>query len=223
MFGVPFQYTLSRWVLFTFSFNPLYPLILVLSYSYFVCISSLMHVHSCNLWWLNDFIIVAFVCLYTICRILLARLEYLRETFQIKEGDFLTFDALVITLLLSGKTTPFHCHLLCCQDISNKISWNKFEISLMSEASSPMCWPCDSLQSWLWDDDICWQEVLDYCLDALSSSIAEHQEPRMYSCMLTNQLQSCAVLLLQYTYLETSCFSLNLYYNVSKGDMLMKY
>jgi len=47
-----------------------------------------------NLWWLNDFIIVAFVCLYTICRILLARLEYLRETFQIKEGDFLTFDAL---------------------------------------------------------------------------------------------------------------------------------
>lgn len=30
-----------------------------------------------------------------IFRILLARLEYLRETFQIKEGDFLTFDALV--------------------------------------------------------------------------------------------------------------------------------
>lgn len=29
------------------------------------------------------------------CRILLARLEYLRDTFQIKEGDFLTFDALV--------------------------------------------------------------------------------------------------------------------------------
>lgn len=28
-------------------------------------------------------------------RILLARLEYLRDTFQIKEGDFLTFDALV--------------------------------------------------------------------------------------------------------------------------------
>lgn len=30
-----------------------------------------------------------------ISRILLARLEYLRDTFQIKEGDFLTFDALV--------------------------------------------------------------------------------------------------------------------------------
>lgn len=29
-------------------------------------------------------------------RVLLARLEYLRETFQIKEGDFLTFDALVL-------------------------------------------------------------------------------------------------------------------------------
>lgn len=28
-------------------------------------------------------------------RILLARLEYLRDTFQIKEGDFLNFDALV--------------------------------------------------------------------------------------------------------------------------------
>lgn len=31
---------------------------------------------------------------YTLSRILLARLGYLRETFQIKEGDFLTFDAL---------------------------------------------------------------------------------------------------------------------------------
>ncbi|KAJ6847349.1 putative DNA repair helicase UVH6 [Iris pallida] len=31
---------------------------------------------------------------YTLSRILLARLEYLRENFQIKEGDFLTFDAL---------------------------------------------------------------------------------------------------------------------------------
>ncbi|KAK4363604.1 hypothetical protein RND71_018845 [Anisodus tanguticus] len=31
---------------------------------------------------------------YTLSRTLLARLEYLRETFQIKEGDFLTFDAL---------------------------------------------------------------------------------------------------------------------------------
>ncbi|KAL7172353.1 hypothetical protein ACSBR2_031944 [Camellia fascicularis] len=31
---------------------------------------------------------------YTLSRILIARLEYLRETFQIKEGDFLTFDAL---------------------------------------------------------------------------------------------------------------------------------
>lgn len=31
---------------------------------------------------------------YTLSKILLARLEYLRETFQIKEGDFLTFDAL---------------------------------------------------------------------------------------------------------------------------------
>ncbi|KAL0419912.1 UNVERIFIED_CONTAM: General transcription and DNA repair factor IIH helicase subunit XPD [Sesamum radiatum] len=31
---------------------------------------------------------------YTLSRILLARLEYLRETFQIREGDFLTFDAL---------------------------------------------------------------------------------------------------------------------------------
>ncbi|GJN36074.1 hypothetical protein PR202_gb24910 [Eleusine coracana subsp. coracana] len=33
---------------------------------------------------------------YTLSRILLARLEYLRETFQIKEGDFLTFDALFL-------------------------------------------------------------------------------------------------------------------------------
>ena len=46
-----------------------------------------------------------------ICRILLARLEYLRETFQIKEGDFLTFDALVIALF-SGPKVPFDWHLL---------------------------------------------------------------------------------------------------------------
>uniref|UniRef100_A0A803NDP3 DNA 5'-3' helicase n=1 Tax=Chenopodium quinoa TaxID=63459 RepID=A0A803NDP3_CHEQI len=31
---------------------------------------------------------------YTLSKILLARLEYLRDTFQIKEGEFLTFDAL---------------------------------------------------------------------------------------------------------------------------------
>ncbi|XP_022727975.1 DNA repair helicase XPD isoform X2 [Durio zibethinus] len=31
---------------------------------------------------------------YTLSKILMARLEYLRDTFQIKEGDFLTFDAL---------------------------------------------------------------------------------------------------------------------------------
>ncbi|XP_031263803.1 general transcription and DNA repair factor IIH helicase subunit XPD isoform X1 [Pistacia vera] len=31
---------------------------------------------------------------YTLSKILLARLEYLRDSFQIKEGDFLTFDAL---------------------------------------------------------------------------------------------------------------------------------
>uniref|UniRef100_A0A2N9GW53 DNA 5'-3' helicase n=1 Tax=Fagus sylvatica TaxID=28930 RepID=A0A2N9GW53_FAGSY len=31
---------------------------------------------------------------FTLSKILLARLEYLRDTFQIKEGDFLTFDAL---------------------------------------------------------------------------------------------------------------------------------
>ncbi|GJV65033.1 ATP-dependent helicase [Tanacetum coccineum] len=31
---------------------------------------------------------------FSVARILLARLEYLRETFQIKEGEFLTFDAL---------------------------------------------------------------------------------------------------------------------------------
>jgi len=56
-----------------------------------------------------------------ICRILLARLEYLRETFQIKEGDFLTFDALVIALF-SGPRVPFDWHLLFFFNVSNKIS-----------------------------------------------------------------------------------------------------
>lgn len=40
------------------------------------------------------------------CRILLARLEYLRETFQIKEGDFLTFDALVVLATQYFKSKP---------------------------------------------------------------------------------------------------------------------
>lgn len=31
---------------------------------------------------------------YTLSRILRARLDYLRETFQIRENDFLTFDAI---------------------------------------------------------------------------------------------------------------------------------
>jgi hypothetical protein len=44
--------------------------------------------------------------LYTLCRILLARLEYLRETFQIKEGDFLTFDALVLNFVPEER--PFY-------------------------------------------------------------------------------------------------------------------
>lgn len=45
------------------------------------------------------------------CRILGARLEYLRETFQIKEGDFLTFDALV--LLLHAFLLRNYCGNVC--------------------------------------------------------------------------------------------------------------
>ena len=68
MFGVPFQYTLSKWVLWS----------TVLCY--------------CCLW---SYILYDVTDESIVCRILLARLEYLRDTFQIKEGDFLTFDALV--------------------------------------------------------------------------------------------------------------------------------
>ena len=46
---------------------------------------------------------------YTQSRMLKARLEYLRETFQIKENDFLTFDAMrhaaqCVGRALRGKT-----------------------------------------------------------------------------------------------------------------------
>lgn len=52
-----------------------------------------------KLWWLYYWLQNL---LENFFRILLARLEYLRETFQIKEGDFLTFDALVrLSLSLS--------------------------------------------------------------------------------------------------------------------------
>lgn len=40
---------------------------------------------------------------YTLSRILRARLEYLRETFQIKENDYLTFDALRQTAQCMGR------------------------------------------------------------------------------------------------------------------------
>ncbi|CAN0892894.1 General transcription and DNA repair factor IIH helicase subunit XPD, partial [Linum grandiflorum] len=42
----------------------------------------------------NHYYHILKVLLVFSCRILLARLEYLRDTFQIKEGDFRTFDAL---------------------------------------------------------------------------------------------------------------------------------
>jgi hypothetical protein len=109
----------------TSNFSLLYPLILVPSYHQFMPTSGLdacahfqnvnrtqhcRYVAICGSFY--HFIAIAFVCLYMICRILLARLEYLRETFQIKEGDFLTFDALVIALFLSVPRAPFDWHLL---------------------------------------------------------------------------------------------------------------
>lgn len=40
---------------------------------------------------------------YTLSRILRARLEYLQETFQIKENDYLAFDAIRYVLVVDGK------------------------------------------------------------------------------------------------------------------------
>lgn len=91
--------------------------------------------------------------LIRICRILLARLEYLRETFQIKEGDFLTFDALVcfrmnfwkinlLTLSLTAMIIVGHYSVPCC-----------------AETGCSMCGACHSFKSGLWNDDICWQKV----------------------------------------------------------------
>lgn len=84
MFGVPFQYTLSRWfVELLCSTCTVKDLFIVFSYVYEVY----------DVWVPRSFQPLFAGC----CRILIARMEYLRETFQIKEGDFLTFDALVFS------------------------------------------------------------------------------------------------------------------------------
>lgn len=45
-----------------------------------------------------SYYLLLFLLVHVLSRILIARLEYLRDTFQIKEGDFLTFDALVLNI-----------------------------------------------------------------------------------------------------------------------------
>lgn len=81
-----------------------------------------------------------------VCRILLARLEYLRDTFQIKEGDFLTFDALVL----------FHCPLsieqllfwLSCFNIlflCNRLIFLPLDFT-GAETGCSMCGPSDPVK-----------------------------------------------------------------------------
>lgn len=77
MYGIPFQYTLSRSAVH-------HPDSCLSNSSKAISFSSLV-TSSCRHSLKSD------ACF----RILRARLEYLRETFQIKEGDFLTFDAVV--------------------------------------------------------------------------------------------------------------------------------
>lgn len=73
-------------------------------------------------------------------RILL--LEYLRETFQTKEGDFLTFDALVLTDSVIV--------LIICIFFLDIIVYHIF-----SEASCSMCGSSYSFKGRLWHDDFC--------------------------------------------------------------------
>lgn len=48
---------------------------------------------------------------YTLSRILRARLEYLQETFQIKEADFLAFDAVRQSAQCVGRVIRSKVHL----------------------------------------------------------------------------------------------------------------
>ena len=139
MFGVPFQYTLSKWVLWS----------TVLCY--------------CCLW---SYILYDVTDESIVCRILLARLEYLRDTFQIKEGDFLTFDALVWfynSIALVSKEQL----LFWLSGIRNYFSCERLRILLLffwTETSCSMCGPSDPVKGWLWDDDLCWQKVCIFIL-----------------------------------------------------------
>lgn len=86
------------------------------------------------------------------CRILLARLEYLRDTFQIKEGDFLTFDALV-----SLHCLLYHLRIICLAFslyVSDRFEFSNGELT-GAETSCSMCRPSHPLKSRLWHDDIC--------------------------------------------------------------------
>ena len=69
----------------------------------------------------HGYFVRAFVntCPMSATRILRARLEYLRETFQIQEGDFLTFDALVRILL-----SYWFISFICRKDLLTKFSHN---------------------------------------------------------------------------------------------------
>ena len=52
---------------------------------------------------------------YTLSKVLRARLDYLRETFQIKESDYLAFDA-IRQVGLCIRACRTHCGHTRCQD-----------------------------------------------------------------------------------------------------------
>lgn len=87
------------------------------------------------------------------CRILLARLEYLRDTFQIKEGDFLTFDALVNLFIFlftesffginnAVLTTANRLKQRQAAQCVGRVIRSKADYGMMIFADKRSCYPC---------------------------------------------------------------------------------
>lgn len=69
-------------------------------------------------------------------RILRARLEYLRETFQIKENDFLTFDAVVCSM--TGLVYPLVTEVLFMKAfVMNLLSYTGFLMQCICASNGP--------------------------------------------------------------------------------------
>jgi hypothetical protein len=90
---------------------------------------------------------------YTLSKVLRARLDYLRETFQIKESDYLAFDAIrqvrarfcdkpSFALLAAWATTEFHACCSCCLGAGQPVLSRRPNLGLELLHAVTVMWYC---------------------------------------------------------------------------------